>query len=179
MGWINPSRALRLLNKSRLHINDAGISVIVRNFKAFPTNLDWREYEDSVSDNSPFVIGDSVSSSDINKMKKPRLGNASNTIIGHLNISSLRNKFVFVKDKLKLFDVFLFSESNIDHTFPSSQFRINGYKNSRLNRNRFGGGLVLYLNENIQCKPLQDTYIFQVLKLLQVNFTKIIKSGFC
>ena len=179
MGWINPSQALRLLNKSRLHINDAGISVIVRNFKAFPTNLDWREYEDSVSDNSPFVIGDSVSSSDINKMKKPRLGNASNTIIGHLNISSLRNKFVFVKDKLRLLDVFLFSESNLEHTFPSSQFRINGYKNSRLNRNRFGGGLVLCLNENIQCKPLPDTYIFQVLKLLQVNFTKIIKSGFC
>ena len=69
MGWINLSRALRLLNKSSLHLNDAGISVIVRNFKAFPTNLDWREYEDSVSDNSPFVIGDSVSSNDINEMK--------------------------------------------------------------------------------------------------------------
>ena len=179
MGWINPSRALRLLNKSRLHLNDAGISVLVRNFKAFPTNLDWRECEDSVSYNSPFVIGDSVSSNNINKMKKPRLGNASNTIIGHLNISSLRNKFVFFKDKLKLFDVFLFSESNIDHTFLSSQFKINGYKISTLDRNRFGGGLILGLNENIQCKPLQDTYIFQVLKLLQLNFTKIIKSGFC
>ena len=34
---INPKRQL---NKSRLHLNDAGISVLVRNFKAFFTSLD-------------------------------------------------------------------------------------------------------------------------------------------
>ena len=34
---INPKRHL---NKSRLHVNDAGISVLVRNFKAFVTILD-------------------------------------------------------------------------------------------------------------------------------------------
>ena len=34
---INPKRHL---NKSRLHLNDAGISVFVRDFKAFLTNLD-------------------------------------------------------------------------------------------------------------------------------------------
>ena len=33
---INPKRHL---NKSRLHLNDAGISVLVRNFKAFLTNF--------------------------------------------------------------------------------------------------------------------------------------------
>ena len=33
---INPKRHL---NKSRIHLNDAGISVLVRNFKAFLTNL--------------------------------------------------------------------------------------------------------------------------------------------
>ena len=34
---INPKRHL---NRSRLHLNDASISVLVRNFKAFLTNLD-------------------------------------------------------------------------------------------------------------------------------------------
>ena len=43
--------------------------MLVRNFKDFLTNLDWQEYEDNVSDNSPFVIGDSVSSNDFNRMK--------------------------------------------------------------------------------------------------------------
>ena len=84
---INPKRHL---NKSRLYLNDAGISVLVRNFKVFLTNLDWQNYEDSVSGNSPFVTGDSVFSNDIIRMKKQRLDNANNTMIGHLNINSFR-----------------------------------------------------------------------------------------
>ena len=63
---INPKRHL---NKNKLHLNDAGIFVLIRNFKDFPTNLDWQKYEDSVSGNSPSVIGDSVSSNDIIRMK--------------------------------------------------------------------------------------------------------------
>ena len=57
-------------------------------------------------------------------MKKQRLDNVSNTIIGHLNINKLRNRFFFIKDLIKLFDVFLVSESKLDLTFPSNQFRI-------------------------------------------------------
>ena len=62
----NPKRDL---NKSGLHLNDAGVSVLVRNFKAFLTNLGWQKYEDSVSGNSPFVIGGSFSFNDIIGMK--------------------------------------------------------------------------------------------------------------
>ena len=51
-------------------------------------------------------------------MKKQRLENANNTVIAHLNINSFRNKLVFVEDIMKLFDVFLVSESKLDHTFP-------------------------------------------------------------
>ena len=59
-------------------------------------------------------------------MKKQRLDNASNTIIDPLNIDSFKNKFVFVEDIIELFDVFLFSQSKLDHMFTSNQFRING-----------------------------------------------------
>ena len=41
---INPKRHL---NTSRSHLNDAVISVLVKNFKAFLTNLDFQEYKDS------------------------------------------------------------------------------------------------------------------------------------
>ena len=74
----------RHLNKSRLHLIEADIFVLVRNFKAFFTNLDWQGYEDSVSDHFTFVIGDGFSSNDIIRMKMQRLDNA----IGHLNINS-------------------------------------------------------------------------------------------
>ena len=59
----------------------------MRNFKAFLTNLDQQEYEDSVNGNSPFVTGDSVSSNDIIRMKKQRSDNANKTLIGHLDIN--------------------------------------------------------------------------------------------
>ena len=50
-------------------------------------------------------------------MKKQRLGNASNSVISHLNINSFRHKFVFVKDIIKLFDVFLVFRSKLDIRF--------------------------------------------------------------
>ena len=62
----------RHLNKSTL-LNEAGISVFVRNFKAVFTNFGWQKYEDRVSDNSPFVTGDSFSSNDIHRMKKQKI----------------------------------------------------------------------------------------------------------
>ena len=57
--------------------------MLVKNFKALLTNLDWNEYEHSVSGNSPFGIGDSVSSNDIIRMKKQRLDNANNRLFKH------------------------------------------------------------------------------------------------
>ena len=99
------------------------LSVLVRNSKASLTSLDWQEHEDSASDNSPFVIGDNGSSNDIIRMKKQRLDNATNTIIGHLNINSFRNKFAFVEDVIKLFDVFLVSESKLHHNITRSFFK--------------------------------------------------------
>ena len=103
-------------------------------------------------------------------MKKQRLDNASNTIIGHLNINSFRNKFVFLEDIMKLFDVFLVSESKLDHTFPSNQFRINGYNIFRLDRNPFGGGLILCINENIPGKPLQEHVHLPNFEVIAIEF---------
>ena len=81
-----------------------------------------------------------------------------------------KNKFVFVEDIIKLLDVFLVSESKLDHTFPSNQFRINSYKIFRLDRNRFGGGLILYINENIPCKQLQEHVHLQSVEVITIEF---------
>ena len=51
-----------------------------------------------------------------------------------------------IKSKL---DIFLVSETKIDHSFPNQQFSIDGYKTYRRDRNNFGGGLLFYVNENI------------------------------
>ena len=157
-------------NKTILHLNDAGISVLERNFKTFPTNLDWQKYEDSVDANFPFVIGDSVSSNEIIRIKKQRLDYANNTITDHLKINSFTNKFAFIEDIIKLSDVFLVSESKIDHTFPSNQFGINSYKIFRLDRNRFGSGLILYINKNIPCKTSQEHIHLPNFEVIGIEF---------
>ena len=73
--------------------------------------------------------------------------------MGHLNISSIRNKFILAESTKKSFDLFLTAESKLDSTFPMNQFRICGYKVFRHDLNRFGGGLMLYISENMSCRP--------------------------
>ena len=41
-----------------------------------------------------------------------------------------------------------------------------GYKVFRRDGNRFGGGLILYINENIPCKPLSNHPMFSDLELM-------------
>ena len=103
-------------------------------------------------------------------MKKQRLDNANNTVIAHLNINSFRNKLVFVEDIMKLSDVFLVSESKLGHTFSSNQFRINGYRIFRLDRNRFGSGLILFINENVPGKPLQEHIHLSNFEVIAIEF---------
>ena len=69
------------------------------------------------------------------------------------------NKFLLVDN------IFLISESKLDCTFPLKQFYIAGFKQFRQDRNRFGGGLMLYINENIPCRPWNEHPKFPDLKL--------------
>ena len=91
----------------------------------------------------------------IKLLQKQRLQNPKKIIIGHLNINSLRNKIDFVKDIFKNnIDILLISETKLDPSFPLNQFSINGFKFFRKDRDRNGGGLILYINEDIACKAV-------------------------
>ena len=67
------------------------------------------------------------------------------------NINSISNKF----DNLKLImqhkiDIFVITETKTDSTFPLNQFAIQGYsKPCRFHRNRNGGGVFIYVREDI------------------------------
>ena len=71
---------------------------------------------------------------------------AKNTIIGLLNINSISNKFDTLDNIVKVFDIFLISESKLDNTCPINQFAIGDYKVFRRDSNHFGGGLILYIH---------------------------------
>ena len=59
-----------------------------------------------------------------------------------------------IKDKI---DIFLISETKLDSSFPSGKFVIKCYSTPfRLDRNQNGGGLLLYVREDIPCKILKE-----------------------
>ena len=95
-----------------------------------------------------------MANNDLLKIQQQRVGNAKSIIVNHLNINSIRNKFIFAERIVKVFDLFLISESKLDSTFPMNQLHIFGFKVFRPDHNLFGGGLILYINENIPRRPL-------------------------
>ena len=94
------------------------------------------------------------------KNQTTEIKNANNIIIGHLNINSFKNKFVFAEEIIHVFDIFIVSESKLDNTCPTNLFKINGYKIFRYDRNRFGGGLFLYIKSKYHAVYFKDTLIF-------------------
>ena len=81
----------------------------------------------------------------------------------------MKNKFSSIAELAKdNIDVLLISETKIDSFFPSEQFAINNYKIFRRDRNCFGGGLMVYVNENIPWRelyPEQNDSNFEIIFL--------------
>ena len=99
------------------------------------------------------------------KRKRPK-----NVFLGHLNINSIKNKFESVWELIKdTFDIFLLSESKLDSSFPDDQFSIPGYRIVRKDRDRNGGGLLLYINEDIPFKIIQNSSLPPTLEVLPIE----------
>ena len=111
---------------------------------------------------------DSLSS----EVKNYKLENPKNIVISHLNFNSLRNKFISIEELIKSkLDIFLVSETKIDHSFPNQQFSIDGYKIYHRDRNSFGRGLLFYVNENILCRELTAEQIDSNFEIIFLEIT--------
>jgi exonuclease III len=79
----------------------------------------------------------------------------------HLNICSLRNKL----DELRLFcdkyqpHVLSLNETWLDNSFMDNEISLPGYNLMRRDRNRNGGGLVVYVAENLGFNQLENNAI--------------------
>ena len=71
------------------------------------------------------------------------------------------------------------SETKVGKTFPNQQFKINGYKMLRKDRDRFGGGLLFYVNEQIPSKVLSLESIPMDTELILLEFTVKIQRWLC
>ena len=73
----------------------------------------------------------------------------------------MRNKFDAVGSIFKQkIDILLVSETKIDDTFPLAQFCVEGYSTPyRLDRTCKGGGLLLYVRDDILLKQTKSKFI--------------------
>ena len=85
-----------------------------------------------------------------------KLKNINRLVIGNLNINSISKKI----DQLKTIiqghiDILIIVETKLDATFPINQFLLDGFsKPFRLDRNRNGGDILIYVREDIPTKQL-------------------------
>ena len=93
-----------------------------------------------------------------NTLTSLRKDNLNKLIFAHLNINSIRNKFDNLSKLIRgKVDILLISETKIDDSFPEGQFVIDGFsKPYRLDRNCDGGGLMLFIREDIPSNSLKN-----------------------
>ena len=116
----------------------------------------------------------------ITELKKVRINNIKAVIIETLNVNFLVSKF----DELKLigqgiFDILIINETKLDAFFPVNQFFINGFSTPyRLDRNQNGGGIIIYVREDITSKMLTKHKFPDDIKTLfvEIDFEKV--SGY-
>ena len=89
-------------------------------------------------------------------LKNIRMKNANRLVLAQININSIRNKFEslieIISDRI---DILLISETKIDSSFPNAHFNIPGYATYRRDRNLYGGGLMLYVKNDLSSKLLK------------------------
>ena len=102
-----------------------------------------------------------------------RRSNLSRIILAHLNINSIPNKFNLLAEGVSSnVDIIKISEAKIDETFPARQFYIDGYTPPyRLDRNCNGGGLMIFVREDIPSKLIENSNSIEGI-FLEINLRK-------
>ena len=144
------------LNKGKLDLNRRGSSYLANSFKKLVSSL-WKfEPEAKVCQNThehPKVS--------LDELKSLRIHNHNNIIVSYLNINSIRNKFVDLKQIIDKNVDILYSYCRnrywweIDESFPTAQFILPGYhKPYRLNISDKQGGLLVYIKFHLHSRLL-------------------------
>ena len=107
----------------------------------------------------------------VNNLKAIKLRNLHRLVIAHININSIRNKIELLSSAvIGNIDILMISETKIDDTFPTNQFVIKGfYTPFRFDRSSNGGGILVYIWEDIPAKLLVTSYISNNTECLAIE----------
>lgn len=167
-----PSIGNACTNKSKQKKQEGILSVIKRKTKLNPDAQPFKSricFDDQCQNSNPHVDA-------ITKLREIRVKHVNNVIIGHLNINSLRYKFNALCTIMQgHLDILVIGETKLDDTFPEAQFLIPGYKKPyRLDRNEHGGGVMIYVREDIPSDRLQKHNIHKNVEsvFIEINLRK-------
>ena len=105
------------------------------------------------------------------KLKDIRITNLNRIVISHININSIRNKFELLAEAaVENVDVLMVTETKNDKSFPTSQFILPGFTSPyRFDRTKEGGGVLVYIMEDIPYKLLNISYIASDIECLGIE----------
>ena len=106
-------------------------------------------------------------------LKNLHLKNVNHIIRAQLNINSTRNKFESLKEIVSTnVDILLICETELDPSFPRPQFHIHGFGEPyRFDRNGKGGGILLYIRDDIPSKLIESKMTIEGL-FVEINLRK-------
>ena len=168
----------RHLNGSKLHLNRRGTPILQNTFTKVLSSIFSRQKDENCVA-SPLLNEEYIPEAknyvdkiNINaELRSLRGKNLNKLIIGHLSINSLRNKFELLTHQIKdNIVIFMISEAKLDESFPTGQFFRNVFSSPHcLDHNCNGGGILLYIREDIPSKHLlieRDLTAAFLLKLI-------------
>ena len=124
---------------------------------------------DSISNNHD--NDENISYPFLNKVKSEH---PKNVFFGELNVNSITSKFASVHEIIRnAFDNVLVCETKISSSIPNQQFCILEYQIFREDLNARGGGLLFYVNQDLNYTVLSKYPMRQDFEILalQVNLT--------
>ena len=157
------------LNPGRINYNLSNTTPCINNNISTPNSSMLNESSDLSTTNSDTTLSSEAHSPELDNelqrqsaneiLKKIRIKNINRITIATLNINFLAPKFEQLKAVIgKNLDILVFQETKLDSTFPEDQFIIDGYSPPyRLDRNKHGGGVIIYVREDIPSKKLTKT----------------------
>lgn len=89
----------------------------------------------------------------------------------HLNINSIQNKLEEIASLIKKSrtQLMIVSESNIDSSYPNSQFTIPGYGLHRNDRKKRGGGILAYVSSELICKRIKPVKSYKTIEVIVLD----------
>ena len=112
----------------------------------------------------------------ITEIKGLKLRNVNTVMFGNLNINSLPNKFDQLREiVVKYVNVLVITETKLDDTCLTSQFLVTEFSVLyRLDQNRNGGGIVIFIRDDIPSRVLtKHVFLGNIEGLfIELNFRK-------